>query len=106
MPQSSHGCLLCTGQASRTLHRTVSGDFDQSPFAPDFIEDEFLYTDNFEVSPPAFLSSTAALFRSRAAARLGPANGKGPSDHLGPQYIGGCDVVKAVLVSCNFRGKI
>jgi hypothetical protein len=102
MPQSSHGCLLCAGQASRKLHRTIAGDFDQSSFAPDFMEDEFLYTSDFEVSPPAFLSSMAALLRSRAAARLGASDGTSSSDDIQPQYLGGSDVLEAILVSCYF----
>lgn len=104
MPQSAHGCVLGSGQASRKFHRTIAGDFDHSLFAPDFLEHEFLSPRDFELSPPAFISSIAALLRCEAflvSLSNAPNEKIVRAQNPGrcPTNAGGDDVVKAVLVS-------
>ncbi|CAB9526652.1 expressed unknown protein [Seminavis robusta] len=97
MPHSSHGCLLSTGQASRKFHQAIAGGFDQSLFAPDFMEHEFLYPADIELAPPAYISSLAALIRSRASASSSCANSSHIQQTTIPRYLGGDEVEKAVL---------
>ena len=66
VPHSPYGCVLSTGQSSRKFHRTIAGGFDHSLFAADFMEHEYLYASDLELSPPAFMSSTAALAKTSA----------------------------------------
>jgi hypothetical protein len=108
MPQSTHGCVLTTAQASRKLHRTIAGDFDHSLFAPDFLEHEFLYPRDFELSPPAFLASIAALLRCEAFLVMSRDSSKEErlrSQNPGrcPVNVGGDDVKWALLVSNRSR---
>lgn len=103
MPHSAHGCVLSTGQASKKFHRSIAGDFDHSLFAPDFLEHELLHAKDFELSPPVFISSIAALLRSKAflvssrGASEKALRSQNPSRC--PVNAGGTDLEQALLVS-------
>ena len=96
VPHSPHGCVLSTGQSSRKFHRTIAGGFDHSLFAPDFMEHEFFYASDLELSPPVFMPSTAALAKVSAfllGLSLNSANGSKP--HI--SFPGGGDAEKALM---------
>ena len=99
VPHSPHGCVLSTGQASRKFHRTIAGGFDHSLFAADFMEHEFLYARDLELSPPAFMSSTAALAKSSSFLLVLNLNNTAGSASNSLSIInpGGEDVEKALL---------
>ena len=106
MPQSAHGCVLSSAQASKKCHRTIAGDFDNSLFAADFLEHESFHPREFELSPPAFISSIAGLLRCKAFLVL---RRDGASETLlqaecpsrCPANAGGRDVGEALLVSAR-----
>jgi len=94
VPHSAYGCVLSTGQASRKFHRTIAGGFDHSLFASDFMEHEYLYTRDLDLSPPAFMSSVAALAKSSSFFLASNCNTGNKLQLLNP---GGEDVEKALL---------
>ena len=96
VPHSPHGCVLSTGQSSRKFHRTIAGGFDHSLFAADFMEHEFLYARDLELSPPAFMSSTAALAKTSAFLLVLSLQGTNGSKLL-MSNPGGADAEKALL---------
>jgi len=101
VPQSPHGCILSTGQATRKFHRTMAGQFNHFLFASDFMEHSCLHARDVNLSPPAFMASIKALIRSKSFLLLSRASKTSITSKDDVRLVGegSSDVETALLVS-------